>query len=80
VSATARRALVPWVVALVAAAWAWRGAGAPWPVLARLVASGLLVGWSHIRPLGPLACGRLLVAAGWIESAAARERPAARPA
>jgi hypothetical protein len=68
-----------WVVGLLAAAWAWRGAGAPWPVVALLGASGLLLGGSHIRPFGPLACGSLLVAAGWIESAGARERRAARP-
>lgn len=68
-----------WVVALIAAAWAWRGAGAPWPVVALLGASGLLLGWSHIRPFGPLACGSLLIAAGWIESAGAPGR-AARPA
>jgi hypothetical protein len=69
-----------WVVALIAAAWAWRGAGAPWPVVALLAASGLLLGFSHIRPFGPLACGALLVAAGWIESAGARRRGAPRPA
>ena len=69
-----------WVVALLAAAWAWRGAGAPWPIVALLAASGLLLGFSHIRPFGPLACGALLVAAGWIESAGARRRAAPRPA
>src|SRR5258707_14029708 len=68
------------MVALLAAAWAWRGAGAPWPIVALLAASGLLLGFSHIRPLGPLACGALLVAAGWIESAGARRRAAPRPA
>jgi hypothetical protein len=69
-----------WMVGLLAAAWAWRGAGAPWPVVALLAASGLLLGFSHIRPFGPLACGALLVAAGWIESAGARWRGAPRPA
>jgi hypothetical protein len=54
--------------------------GAPWPVAALLVASGLLLGFSHIRPFGPLACGALLVAAGWIESPGARARRVARPA
>ena len=39
---------------------------APWPIVALLAASG---------PFGPLACGALLVAAGWIESAGARARP-----
>jgi hypothetical protein len=71
---------IAWVVALIAAAWAWRGVGAPWPVAALLVASGLLLGFSHIRPFGPLACGALLVAAGWIESPGARARRVARPA
>ena len=69
-----------WVVALLAAAWAWRGAGAPWPIVALLAASGLLLGFSHIRPFGPLACGALLVAAGWIESTGVRRRAAPRPA
>jgi hypothetical protein len=39
-----------------------------------------LLGFSHIRPFGPLACGALLVAAAWIESAGARRRAAPRPA
>ena len=67
------------MVALLAAAWAWRGAGAPWPIVALLAASGLLLGFSHIRPFGPLACGALLVAAGWIESTGARRRAAPVP-
>jgi hypothetical protein len=67
-----------WVVALLAAAWAWRGAGAPWAVAALLVASGLLLGFGHIRPFGPLACAALLAAAVWIESAGARWRAARR--
>jgi len=54
--------------------------GAPWPIVALLAVSGLLLGFSHIRPFGPLACGALLVAAGWIESAGARRRAALRPA
>ena len=65
-----------WVVALIAAACAWRGAGAPWAVVALLVVSGLLLGFGHIRPFGPLACAALLVAAAWIESAGARWRAA----
>lgn len=63
-----------WVVALVAVARAWFRAGAPWAVVALLAASGLLLGFSHIRPFGSLACGAFLVAAGWIESAGARGR------
>ena len=67
-----------WVMALIAAAWAWRGVGAPWAVVALLVASGLLLGFGHIRPFGPLACAALLLAAAWIESAGARWRAARR--
>ncbi len=53
--------------------------GAPWPIVALLAVSGLLLGFSHIRRFGPLACGALLVAAGWIESAGAGRRAALRP-
>ena len=67
-----------WVMALIAAAWAWRRVGAPWAVVALLVASGLLLGFGHIRPFGPLACAALLLAAAWIESAGARWRAARR--
>jgi hypothetical protein len=69
-----------WVIALVAAAWAWRAAGAPWVVVALLALSGLVLGFSHTRPFGPIACGALLVAGAWIESAGARWRSAPRPA
>jgi hypothetical protein len=57
---------VSWVVALVAAAWAWRRAGAPLYVVGALALSGVLLGVSHIRPLGPLACLFFLIGAGWV--------------
>jgi hypothetical protein len=55
-----------WLVALIAAAWALRQAGAPRPVVAAR-AVGLLLGIAHIRPIGPLACLSFLIAAAWIE-------------
>jgi hypothetical protein len=58
-----------WLVALVAAALAWRRAGAPALVVGLLALSGLLLGVSHIRPFGPLACLAFLIPAAWIEFA-----------
>jgi len=45
-----------WLVALVAAAWAWRRADAPTGVVVALVLSGVLLGATHVRPIGSLAC------------------------
>lgn len=56
-----------WLVALVAAALAYRRAGAPLFVVGLLALSGLLLGVAHIRPIGPLACLSFLVAAASIE-------------
>jgi hypothetical protein len=58
-----------WLVALVGASLAWRRAGAPVLVVGLLALSGLLLGVSHIRPFGPLACLAFLIAAAWIEFA-----------
>lgn len=57
---------VSWLVALVAAAWAWRRAGAPLYAVAALALSGILLGITHIRPIGPLACLCFLVGAAWV--------------
>ena len=58
---------VTWAVALLAAALAWRRAGAPLFVVAALALSGLVLGVAHIRPFGPLACLFFLIGATWIE-------------
>jgi hypothetical protein len=55
-----------WLVALAATALAWLGQGAPWPVAAAFVASGVLLSISHIPPFGPLACLFFLVGATWL--------------
>jgi hypothetical protein len=55
-----------WLIALFAAALAWRRAGAPLYVVAALALAGLFLGIAHIRPFGPLACLFFLVAAAWI--------------
>jgi hypothetical protein len=55
-----------WFVALIAAAIAWRHAEAPWYAVMGLALSGLLLGISHIRPIGPLACLCFLVGASWV--------------
>jgi hypothetical protein len=57
---------VSWLIALIAAAWAWRRAGAPMYVSAALALAGVLLGIAHIRPFGPLACLSLLIAAAWV--------------
>ena len=57
---------VSWLVALIALALAWRRASAPWYVVATLALSGVLLGTSHIRPIGPLACLFFLVGAAWV--------------
>lgn len=44
-------------------------------MVALLALSGLLMGVAHIRPIRPLACLALLIAAAWIESACAHWRP-----
>jgi hypothetical protein len=65
-----------WLVALVAAAWAWRRAGAPLYAVAALALSGVLLAVSHIRPFGPLACLSFLVGASWVALRGARTRAA----
>ena len=55
-----------WFVALVAAATAWRRAGAPWYAVMALGLSGVLLGTTHIRPIGPLACLCFLVGGAWV--------------
>ena len=57
---------VSWLVALVAAAWAWRRARAPTYVVAALGLSGVFLAIAHIRPFGPLACFSFLVGAAWV--------------
>src|SRR5215467_13832365 len=52
---------VAWIVAAIAAAISlWRPAG--WRVAVPLVASGILMGWGHVWPMGPLANVALVVA------------------
>src|SRR5262249_41645226 len=58
---------VSWLVALIAAASAWRRGGAPWAVAGFLALSGVLLAVAHIRPFGPLACLAFLIASGWVE-------------
>jgi hypothetical protein len=60
----------------------WRAVGGTSPAgkVALLALSGLVLGFSHPPRFGPIACGALLVAAAWIESAGARWRSAPRPA
>jgi hypothetical protein len=60
-----------WFVALMAAALAWRQAGATALEYGLLALSGLLLGIAHVRPLGPLACLCFVLAAALIE----RRRP-----
>ena len=53
---------VAWIVAAFAAAISlWRPAG--WRVAVPLVASGILMGWGHVWPMGPAANVALAVAA-----------------
>lgn len=53
---------VAWIVATIAAAVSlWRPAG--WRVAVPLVVSGILMGWGHTWPMGPLANAALVVAA-----------------
>ncbi len=63
-----------WLVALLAAAWAWRRADAPRLAIVLLAVCGLLLAVSHIRPFGPLACLSFLIAAVLIERAPGRSR------
>lgn len=56
-----------WLIGVVAAAFAQRRLGAPALAVTFLVLSGLLLGFSHIRPFGPLACLCFLVGAAIIE-------------
>jgi hypothetical protein len=56
-----------WLVALIAASWAWRKHGAPVAAVALLAISGLLLAIGHIRPFGPLACLCFLLAAVMLE-------------
>ena len=65
-----------WLVALVAAALAWRRARAPLVVVALLALSGGLLAIAHIRPFGPLACLAFLFASGWVEFGRTGSAPA----
>ena len=56
-----------WLIALVAAALAFRQAGATVPEYGLLASSGLLLGIAHVRPIGPLACLCFVIAAALIE-------------
>lgn len=56
-----------WLVALLAAAWAWHKAGAQRLAVVLLAVSGLLLAVAHIPPFGPLACLSFLIAAVLIE-------------
>jgi hypothetical protein len=73
-----------WLVAALAAAITLAMAGAPRLAVGCLVVGGLLLGISHVSPIGPLACAFFLAAALQIERAglaapALSEVPAARP-
>ena len=63
-----------WLVALNAAAWAWRKHGASALAAGFLALSGLLLAVGHIRPLGPLACLCFLIGVTLIKF---RSRPPA---
>src|SRR4030095_11164255 len=67
-----------WLLALVAAGWAWRLAGAPSHVVAALALSGILLGVAHVRPFGPLACLSFLIAAAWVVFRSDRAVPTSR--
>jgi hypothetical protein len=56
-----------WLIGALAGATALFKAGAPRPAVAAMALAGLLLGISHVSPLGPLACGCFLVAAALIE-------------
>jgi len=56
-----------WLVALLATAWARRRTGTPLPACGLLALSGVLLGISHVRPFGPLACLCFLGGAALIE-------------
>lgn len=56
-----------WLVALLATACARRRTGTPLPACGLLALSGVLLGISHVRPFGPLACLCFLGGATLIE-------------
>jgi hypothetical protein len=68
-----------WLVALVAAAWAWRRMSAPAYAVTGLVLSGVLLAVAHIRPLGPLACLFFLIGAAWVVFRGSEREAARRP-
>jgi hypothetical protein len=71
---------VSWLVALLAAAWAWRIRGAPALAVGALALSGVLLAVGHIRPLGPLACLFFLIGAAMLELAPGNSKaPAVAP-
>jgi hypothetical protein len=57
-----------WVVALVAAATALRGAGAPLGPFVLLILAGVFLIGGHPYPAGTLAFGCFFLAAAWLES------------
>ena len=61
-----------WVVGLVGAAAALRGAGRPWLITALLGMSGVLLLGGHAPPFGPLAFGCLFLAVAVMEFAPAK--------
>src|ERR671921_1261518 len=61
-----------WVVALIAAARALRGAGASFGPFILLILAGVFLMGGHPYPAGTLAFGSFFVAAGWLELAPAR--------
>jgi hypothetical protein len=68
---------VSWLVALLAAAWAWHSQGAPALAVAPLALSGVLLAVGHIRPLGPLACLSFLIGAAMLEHMPGNAKPSA---
>jgi len=55
-----------WLLALASLSYLWRKCGAPMYVAVAFAASGILLAIAHVRPLGPLACLGLFVAAAWV--------------
>jgi len=68
-----------WVVALIAAAKALRGAGAPRAPFILLILAGVFLVGGHPFPAGTLAFGCFFLAAAWLELAPGRLTSASEP-
>ena len=68
-----------WVVALIAAARALRGAGASFGPFILLILAGVFLMGGHPYPAGTLAFGSFFLAAAWLEFAPGRLTSASQP-